>query len=330
LQAFRPEGEDKENICISNSIVFDINNYNHYVLLGKQYESININQAYLCYENALHYCDNKDDYKLIENYMGKIKESKGVSVNNASFVILSYNDLELTKLCINSIRATCFGPSYEIIVVDNGSKDGSAEWLKDQKYLKCILNSENQGFPKGCNQGIEAAERGNDILLLNNDTILCKNSLFFLRMGLYENSKNGAAGSVTNFANTEQVILKQYSTVSEWLDFGDSLNIPVKQPNVLSPFIMGFAILFNREVLEDIGYLDERFSPGTYEDNDICVRVREKGYNVLYVKNSFIFHFGHGGDNANSDKWESLKETNSRKFTEKWGFSAEEYILNNN
>ena len=90
-----------------------------------------------------------------------------------SIIILTYNHLDLTKDCIESIRKYTEQDTYEIIIVDNHSQDETPEWLKTQSDLHVILNQENVGFPKGCNIGIEASARENDILLLNNDTIAC-------------------------------------------------------------------------------------------------------------------------------------------------------------
>lgn len=74
--------------------------------------------------------------------------------HKTSIIILSCNTLEFLQLCIASIHEYTEAGTYEIIVVDNASEDGSAEWLKEQKNLRCIYNEENLGFPKGCNQGL--------------------------------------------------------------------------------------------------------------------------------------------------------------------------------
>ncbi|WP_158594197.1 glycosyltransferase family 2 protein [Cohnella faecalis] len=87
-----------------------------------------------------------------------------------SIVILTHNQLHITKLCLDSIRAFT-GPSYETIVVDNGSSDGTTDFLRSQPDVKAIFNSENKGFAKGCNQGWEVSS-GDCVLFLNNDTIV--------------------------------------------------------------------------------------------------------------------------------------------------------------
>lgn len=94
-----------------------------------------------------------------------------------SIIILTYNNLSLTIDCIESIRKYTDPNTYEIVVVDNNSQDETPNWLRSQDDLIVIFNQENVGFPKGCNIGIEAASKENDILLLNNDTIVTTNCL---------------------------------------------------------------------------------------------------------------------------------------------------------
>lgn len=81
-----------------------------------------------------------------------------------SIVILTFNNIEYTKKCIESIGKHTNKEEYEVIVVDNNSTDETREWLPKQKDLKIILNDENVGFPKGCNIGIQASKKENDIL----------------------------------------------------------------------------------------------------------------------------------------------------------------------
>ena len=121
--------------------------------------------------------------------------------HKTSIIILSCNTLELLQLCISSIYEYTEAGTYEIIVVDNASEDGSAEWLKEQKNLRCIYNGENLGFPKGCNQGLEIAT-GTELLLLNSDTVVTKNWLKNLRCALYSSPKVGAVSCVANCCRT--------------------------------------------------------------------------------------------------------------------------------
>ncbi len=133
-------------------------------------------KAYEYYSNAKNNSKDNEFISNTENIMNKLKENLNLQNNDekikTSIVILTYNKLEYTKLCIDSIRKYTKSGTYEIVVVDNNSTDDTREWLKEQKDIKVILNDENLGFPGGCNVGINAAEKENDILLLNNDTIV--------------------------------------------------------------------------------------------------------------------------------------------------------------
>ena len=127
-------------------------------------------------------------------------------MNKTSIVILSYNTYNLTKSCIESIRKFTSAGSYEIIVIDNASQDASVAWLKRQKDIKLVCNKENKGFPGGCNQGMELAEEGNDILLLNSDTIVTPRWLENMQTALYSEPKVGAVSCITNSCSNWQQV----------------------------------------------------------------------------------------------------------------------------
>ena len=309
--------------------------YELYLLLGDYYSPINTDQAYLSYENALYHSIGSvgleaEDTQVIQGIINDFKSSNHITANNVSFVILSYNTLDYTKICIESIRDTCLSDCYEIIVVDNASNDGSVEWLREQKDIVLIENSRNNGFPKGCNQGIEAACKNNDIFLLNNDTIMLPGSLFWLRMGLYNDSKTGAAGSVTNYAINGQAKGIRYNTIEEYIEYGTSLNIPTPLPYELKSFLVMFAMIIKREALDSVGLLDEVFTPGNYEDNDYGIRLICNGYNSVLCHNSYIYHFGSKSFRSDMSVYRNLLETNKLKFKKKWGFDAEYYTHSRN
>lgn len=111
-----------------------------------------------------------------------------------SIIVLTYNNLDYNQICLESIRKYTTANTYEIIVVDNNSTDGTREWLKEQNNIKPILNDENLDFPKGCNLGINASEKDNDILFLNNDTKVTPRWLDNLKICLYSDDKIGATG----------------------------------------------------------------------------------------------------------------------------------------
>lgn len=312
--------------AVTAGLRLNYENYELWLILGQTYEADNIDQAYLCYENALFYCKDRKDAEVIGSFLDNLKSSRGFTVNKCAIVILSYNALQYTKECIESIRATCPESAYEIIVVDNASGDGSVQWLKEQKDIVLQCNEENVGFPAGCNQGIRLAQKDSDIFLLNNDTILPPNALFWLRMGLYENNHTGATGSVSNYVSNFQKVQWNCETRDDFLKEAVYNNLPMKRPYEMRIHLVGFAMLIKRTALEEIGYLDEIFTPGTYEDEDMGFRLCEKGYDVVLCRNSFIFHYGSGGG-TNTQKWNNLYARNEAKLADKWGFAPNKYIV---
>ncbi len=134
-------------------------NYEIYIMLGNYYLSENLYQSYLCYKNARFHCDVAEDRVVIEGLLERFKEQYAIFVEKVSIVILSYDLLEYTKVCIESIRRTTPECAREIVVVDNGSNDGNVECLREQKDILLVENKENMGFPGGCNQGIRASSK---------------------------------------------------------------------------------------------------------------------------------------------------------------------------
>lgn len=330
------EFKDEKRVfqCISKGLAYNHENYELYFMLGNYYRESNPNKAFLCYENAEYYCKT-EDLTYIEEVKESIYIEGNVQVVPISIVVLSYNSKDITALCLESIRQNVYYKSYELIVIDNASTDSSVEWLKEyeQSYfnsygvnnLLILYNNENSGFPKGCNQGIHAARKENDILLLNNDTVVVPNSIFWLRMGLYESDKIGATGSVSNYANNGQMVIEKKDSIEEWFQYGIERNIPLEYSYEKKAWLMGFALALKRTALEETGYLDERFSPGNYEDNDIGYRLLQKGYTQLLCKNSFIFHFGSVGFRKNQEKYDLLLNTNRAKLREKYCMAIDDY-----
>lgn len=322
---------------IAEGLFYYSKSYELYLMLGQYYAWKNANQAYLCFENALFYCGIPEDRAIIQEFIEALKKEHCLTVEKMSIVILSYNNQKITKECLESIRRNNSEHTYELIVVDNASTDGACQWLKEQKDICLISNAENKGFPYGCNQGIAEAEAGNAILLLNNDTIVMPNALFWLRMGLYETDRTGAAGCVSNNAVNYQQVEETFENIEEWMDFAQQNNIPMEQPYEKKGWLMGFAVLLKRSALEqtlakgDGGnqqrkgeikeYLDTRFSPGNYEDNDLCIRLLLAGYELRLCKNSFIFHYGSKAFDRKRKSFTELLIRNEQKLALKYGIN---------
>lgn len=313
---------------IKNTVDVDIFNSDFYFNMGKIYENEGeYNRAYLCYEHSSILTNEEEKRKERSNSIHKLEDNFNVEVNKYSIVILTYNNLDFTKMCIESIKKYNEKDNYEIIIIDNNSTDGTVEWIKSQEGLKYILNNENKGFPIGCNQGINLASKDNDIFLLNNDTVIMPNSIFNLRMGLYSCEKVGATSAVSNSISYYQQISKTYTTLDEYKKFALKNNITNENSYEERIKLVGFAMLIKRNVLDKVGLLDETFTPGNFEDDDLSLRIIMAGYKLILCKDSYIHHFGGVSFKKDLNNYSKLLSKNANVFKEKWGFSSE-YSMN--
>lgn len=308
---------------IRDGLRINIEDSSLYYDMGSAYEIKGDNdRAYLCFENALNYeKDDKKKYEII-NKLSQFEIDNNIRINKLSIIILTYNNLEYTKKCISSITSNNRVDNYEIVIVDNASTDRTREWLKMQSGIKYVLNDKNMGFPAGCNVGIHAAQKENDIMLLNNDTIIMPNSIFNLRMALYSEDDVAMCGSVSNNVSYFQNINEKFSTRKGYFDYALRNNIPDSNRYDYRLKLIGFAMIINRQCLDDVGELDERFTPGNFEDDDLGLRMIKGGYKNILCRDSFIFHFGSVSFLKERNKYVNLLTVNSEKFKDKWGFSS--------
>ena len=246
-----------------------------------------------------------------------------------SIIILTHNQLEYTKKCINSIFKHTREP-FELIVVDNGSTDGTVEYLESEVRsresgvgIKIIKNKENLGFAAGNNQGMAEA-KGNYVLLMNNDIVVTPGWLGRLIACAEQNPKIGIVGPMSNYVAKPQLV-EDLTYNTETLD---GLNdFALKFSNTYSgktlPYmrVIGFCMLIKRAVIDKIGGLDTRYGIGNFEDDDFNLRAKLAGYEPCIVKDCFVHHFGSRTfAGAKIDYRESLYK-NWEIFKEKWGIS---------
>lgn len=235
-------------------------------------------------------------------------------MNDKIYIILvNYNGAKDTINCIKSIKEYEKEIKYEIIVVDNLSTDNSIEELEKLDNITLIKSKINGGFAKGNNIGIEyAIKKGAQyILLLNNDTIICENSISILLKRLKEESEIGIVGSRIMYYEDKSLI-NYYGGKFNWFK-GITIHegykqkyIEDNQKNKNTDFITGCCMLIKREVIEKVGMLPEEYFM-YFEDADYCMQVLEKGYKLEVCADSVIYHkvsVSSGGENsAFSIKW---------------------------
>ena len=239
-----------------------------------------------------------------------------------AIVILTYNNLDYSKSCLESIRKHTEKGTYEIIIIDNNSTDGTKEWLLEQPDILFQLNDKNEGFPKGCNIGIGLASETSDILLLNNDTIVTPRWLENLQKCLYSDDKIGAAGAVCNHNENLQGADFYYGDFDQMAALAEKNNISDSCRWEEKIFLIGFCILIKREVFNKIGLLDEAYSPGYVEDNDLSLRIVAAGYRLMLCHDCFIHHYLGSEFRRDLSRFYPVLYRNRNIFKNKWGFET--------
>lgn len=242
--------------------------------------------------------------------------------SKTSIIILTYNNLDKTKDCIESIRKYTDKDSYEIIVVDNNSTDDTKLFLEEQDDIKVIFNESNVGFPMGCNIGIANAEETYDILLLNNDTIVTKNWLSNLKKCLYSDEKIGAVGAVSNNGANLQGVDFTYNDFDEMQNLASKNNISDVKKWEEKVCLIGYCLLIKREVMDQLNGLDEGYTPGYIEDNDLSLNIIKLGYRLMLCHDSFIHHYLGTSFRKDEDKFNKIILKNRDYFEKKWNFNV--------
>ncbi|MFB5762020.1 glycosyltransferase family 2 protein [Paenibacillus medicaginis] len=241
-------------------------------------------------------------------------------------MILTRNQIALTQACLESIRRHTREP-YELILVDNGSTDGTLDYLRAQPDVTLIENGENKGFAKGCNQGY-ARSNGDYIMFLNNDTIVASNWMSNLLRTLNEDPRAGAVGPVTNYSSGHQQINVSYSNIEELDDFAKQHREAHAGMYTEVRRLVGFCLLTRRAVLEEVGLFDEIYGLGNYEDDDLSLRMIRSGYGLRVVLDSFIHHHGHATTHHElpDSSLAQLLQRNAEIATRKWGANIHQLI----
>jgi len=243
-----------------------------------------------------------------------------------TIVILNYNTKESLNKCLTSIEKHTKDFDHEVIVIDNGSTDGSVELLKKNKGIKLILNSSNVGVSRGWNQGIVEADPENDIVVLNSDIVVTRDWLEILNRVAYQDKAIGVVGcrikgmgayNNNQILHTGAIIQKNgMGQENEWgialTDFGQC------QVNKQAQIVVGACMYLKRETLAEVGLFDEQFSPAYFEDSDMCLQIAKAGYKVFYCGQVTLFHEHGATGKANRIDVGRLLETNRSKFVSKW------------
>lgn len=235
-----------------------------------------------------------------------------------SILIVNYNTRELTLDALRSVYRSQTNYTFEVILIDNHSTDGSVEAIKEEfPQVKIIENQENVGFAKANNQGIRRAA-GRYILLLNSDTIIQPDTLEIMLRFMDQHPNIGASGCkvVLPDGSLDKACRRGFPTPSAsfYYAFGLAKLFPhvpkfnQYQLSYLDPdddypvdCLVGAFMLVRREVIDHVGMLDEDFFMYG-EDVDWCYRIKKAGWEIYYYPKTSIIHYKGAGKKRKSRK----------------------------
>ncbi|MBN2169056.1 MAG: glycosyltransferase [Actinobacteria bacterium] len=236
-----------------------------------------------------------------------------------SIIVLSWNGLEVTRDCVSSLLEVTSHPDFEVIVVDNGSTDGTLEYLRELPGINLIENGENLGFVKGNNKGIRSTQR--DIVLLNNDTVMIQPDwLDKMQKVAYSSDDIGVVGCRLVNAEGNLVQAGTYMPLpSFWGQEypGDEKDIGQYTDNQEVEGIIFACAYVKREVIDKVGLLDEDYF-AYYEDTDYCLKAREAGYRVFCCGEATVKHLENASTDVNRMDFSSTFKRSRETFVEKW------------
>ncbi len=242
-----------------------------------------------------------------------------------SIIILTHNGIEHTEKCLASIETHTPEP-HELIIVDNGSTDGTLDYLRDHisahDNIRVVANRTNRGFAAGNNQGLALA-RGEYVLLLNNDTIVTQGWLQRMLQVFKAHPDVGVVGPMSNYVSGPQLVrdvsykgLEGLETFAvEWAQGHDGQSAEATR-------VVGFCLLTRKEVITRIGGLDEQFGSGNFEDDDFCIRAFQVGFRARIALDVFIHHTGSQTFKAAKIDYRQSLMRNWELFKAKWGIPA--------
>ena len=240
-----------------------------------------------------------------------------------SVVVITFNNLDLNRLCLESLYERTEWPNFEVIVVDNGSTDGTAAYLDEAQRrfpnLRLILNETNRGFAAANNAGLRVAT-GEYLALLNNDTVLARGWLTALVRHLSADPGIGLIGPSTNAIGNEAMISVGYERIEDMPRWAADY-VREHDGELFEIRMLGmFCVVLRRATFEQIGPLDERFGIGMFEDDDYARRIRAAGGRIVCARDAFVHHWMRASFRKMPRReYQKLFARNKSLFEEKWG-----------
>ena len=211
-----------------------------------------------------------------------------------SIIILTKDNIEYTKQCLDSLYF--YTDNYELIIIDNGSRKETIDYLrglKKFKELKVVFNKENKGSPYAWDQGIKIAKY-DYIGIIDNDTVFTPDWLVYLQKCFDLKQDCGVSSPTTCFCGgsrcDKEIQNKRFEMTQDDInDYAKTL-----EEKYIDCHIFGFAFLTHKKVIDKSGVFDwKRYGVGTFEERDFFWRAKKMGFRTYWATKSYVYHYGH-------------------------------------
>ena len=224
-------------------------------------------------------------------------------MSKVSIILVNYNGQQFLEGCLRSISNYLRDTDYEVIIVDNSSSDDSTKIIKDSfPSFQLICSKTNLGFGKANNLAVKYAQ-GEYLLFLNTDTILIENTPKILSDYLKQNKEVGAIGARITFQDGSyqiscgklsnlivELLYKIRATLdNRWHSFFSNLYNKIYSEEKEVGWVTGACLMIRKDVFEELKGFDELFFM-YFEDVDICKRVHDLGFKVVYYPKTSLIH----------------------------------------
>ena len=232
-------------------------------------------------------------------------------------IVPVFNLFEYTKLFIESLKLQ---EDFHLIIIDNASIEPTKSYLENLNGVELIRNDKNLGYVKAINQGLKIS-KSESILLGNNDIILTPHLLIQLREAL---DKYDIVAPFSNNINEQDnnknslLIPYKFTSIENLFNFSKDLEEKNRGMSQEVDFVYGHCLMMKRSVFLEVGYLDESFGIGNYDDLDYCRRARNKGKKIGLISSAFVYHFCHATFKEARLDLKKIMENNKEIFDQKW------------
>jgi len=238
-----------------------------------------------------------------------------------TIVIPVFNCVQFTSLCINSIIQGCHIP-HHIVVLDNHSTDETLSYLRSQDnvfHIECPINT---GFPTGVNIGLETVNTPY-FSICNNDIIIPDRALDRLLLSIDElDDVVGIGPRGNNISGPQNDPNIKFMNHDDLRIHSEKIFSTNGNDLISISRLVFFCVVFRSVVLDSVGFLDEFFGMGNFDDDDYCLRVMKSNHKLVYHNGVFVFHFGSITFRTNNIDYKSIFEHNRQLFLKKHNLSS--------